>query len=321
MAPSAGPSRASAQGPAPSARCQWLPPPGPPGRPPRAPLRPHSDSDLGSDHSYNRVVAADPSPQRYRVEELASEADVSVDTIRFYQKRRLLPPPVREGRVGWYDPEHLERLGRIRELQRRGFSLALIRRLLDGGLDAADETLADAVVHAGDRDDHDEPEEFLTVDELSARSGVPAALIEAVAREGLLVPRSRDDPRFTAADVAIVRHGLRLLEVGLPLPELLALARRHHAATRAIADEAVALFDAHVRRRVQASDADDDAKAEELVDAFRVLLPSVTALVAHHFRRVLLGVAEEHLEAVGEPAELAAAHVEATRRLESVWPA
>ena len=33
-----------------------------------------------------------------------------------------------------------------------------------------------------------------------------------------------------------------------------------------------------------------------------MLLPSVTALVAHHFRRVLLAVAQEHLEAVGERA-------------------
>ena len=44
---------------------------------------------------------------------------MSVDTIRFYQKRRLLPPPDREGRVAWYGPEHVERLARIRELQRR----------------------------------------------------------------------------------------------------------------------------------------------------------------------------------------------------------
>jgi DNA-binding transcriptional MerR regulator len=285
-------------------------------------VRTSTDSDLGSDHSYNRLVATAPFSQRYRVEELAAHADVSVDTIRFYQKRRLLAPPAREGRVGWYGSDHVERLVRIRDLQQRGFSLALIRRLLDGGLDPADEPLADAVLHAGDRDDRrGEPEEFLTLDELASRSGVPAALIEAVVREGLLVPRSHDEARFTDADVAIVRNGLRLLEVGLPLPELLALARHHHAATRAIAEEAVALFDEHVRARVRASDATDDIKAQELVDAFRVLLPSVTALVAHHFRRVLLSVAEEHLEAVGEPAELAAAHEEAARRLESVWPA
>jgi hypothetical protein len=51
-----------------------------------------------------------------------------------------------------------------------------------------------------------------------------------------------------------------------------------------------------------------------------VLLPSVTALVAHHFRRVLLEVAQEHLESVGDSAELVAANAEASRRLEVVWP-
>ena len=39
---------------------------------------------------------------RIRVEELARQASVSVDTIRFYQKRQLLPPPEREGRIAWY---------------------------------------------------------------------------------------------------------------------------------------------------------------------------------------------------------------------------
>ena len=57
---------------------------------------------------------------RLRVEELAERADVSVDTIRFYQKRQLLPPPAREGRVAWYGPEHVERLARIRELRADG---------------------------------------------------------------------------------------------------------------------------------------------------------------------------------------------------------
>ena len=44
--------------------------------------------------------------------------------------------------------------------------------------------------------------------------------------------------------------------------------------------------------------------------AVLVVLPAVTGLVEHHFRRVLLEVAQEHLEAVGEPAELAAAQAE-----------
>src|SRR4051794_13515705 len=87
-------------------------------------------------------------PTRIRVEELARQASVSVDTIRFYQKRRLLPPPAREGRIAWYGADHVERLARIRELQREGFSLAMIRRVLAGELDAADEPLAAAVLGA-----------------------------------------------------------------------------------------------------------------------------------------------------------------------------
>jgi DNA-binding transcriptional MerR regulator len=90
-----------------------------------------------------------------RVEDLARAADVSVDTIRFYQKRRLLPPPTRRGRIAWYGPEHTERLARIRDLQRRGFSLALIRRMLDGELDAADVPLAAAVAAAAASPDDD----------------------------------------------------------------------------------------------------------------------------------------------------------------------
>lgn len=248
-----------------------------------------------------------------RVEELARRADVSVDTIRFYQKRRLLPPPRREGRIAWYGDTHVERLARIKDLQRRGFSLVVIRRLLEGELDPADEPLAAAVAAA-----EGGPEELLTADELAARAGVPRELLDAVVEEGLLVPRVDDgDARFTTADVEVVAAGLRLVETGLPMPELLALARRHHTVTRATAEEAVALFDAHVRQPLLHSDLEDDARAERLVEAFRVLLPAVSALVAHHFQRVLLQVAQEHLAAVGDPAELAAAEAEARRGLEA----
>ena len=77
------------------------------------------------------------------------------------------------------------------------------------------------------------------------------------------------------------------------------------------------LFDEHIRKPLRASDLPDDDKAQQLVDAFRVMLPAVTALVEHHFRRVLLAVAQEHLESVGDAMEIAAVAVEATRRIES----
>ncbi len=253
---------------------------------------------------------------RLRVEELAGQADVSVDTIRFYQKQRLLPPPRRDGRLAWYTDDHLERLGRIKELQRRGFTLAVIRRFLTGELDPADEPLAAAVAGGGD-----EAEEFFDLQELGARAGVPGALIDSLVREGLLVARLHDGrPSFTPADVAVLKAGLKVLEAGLPLPELLAMASDHHAVTREFAARAVELFDTHVREPLRASDLPEAEKAQRLVEAFRTLLPAVTSLVAHHFSRVLLQVAQEHLESVGEPSEIAAAETEAGRRLEVAWP-
>jgi len=259
-------------------------------------------------------------PGPFRVEDLARRADVSVDTIRFYQKRKLLPPPTREGRVAWYGAAHLERLRRIRDLRAEGLTLALIGRMLDGAIDPTDVPLAAAVATA-ERSDELRAEEFLTLDELATRAGVPRPLLEAVAREHLLVPRTHDgEARYTSADVAVVQQGLRLLEQGLPLPELLALAREHHETTRAVAEHAVSLFDAYVREPLRASDLDDEAKAERLVEAFRTLLPAVTTLVAHHFRRVLLDVAQEHLESVGATAEIEAATAESARRLDAGWP-
>ena len=234
------------------------------------------------------------------MEQLAAAADVSVDTVRFYQARGLLPPPARRGRVAWYGDDHLERLGRIRALQARGLTLATIRRLLDGELDAADEALVAAVARpAGD--EADEP--LLSAEELSERTGIPVALLDAVAREGLLVPRPGG---YTAADVDVAAAGLRLLEHGLPLTELLELARDHHRAVRAVAERAVELFDEHVRRPLRASGLADDEAAARLVEAFRTLLPATATIVSHHFTRTLLAVATEHVEQVGGPAELAA---------------
>jgi hypothetical protein len=137
---------------------------------------------------------------------------------------------------------------------------------------------------------------------------VPRPILEAVVRAGVLVPRSTDGVEaFTTADVELVGAGLRLLEAGFPLADLLTLASRHDAATHAIAENAVQLFDEYVREPLRTQDLTDDERAERLVAAFRTLLPTVTTLVANHFRRVLLEVAQEHLERVGEPTELAAA--------------
>ena len=254
--------------------------------------------------------------ERWRVDELARRADLSVDTVRFYQKRRLLDPPEREGRVAWYGPEHLARLAYIRDLQAHGFTLALIVRAVRGEMDATDAPLAAAVVAAAKAEEAGAGDDLLTLQDLAARTGVALPLIEAIVDEGLLTPHLGDgEPLFAATDVAIVEAGMRLVSAGLPVPELLALARDHHSATRETAERAVAMFDEHVRTPLRAADLSDDEKADRLVDAFGDLLAAITALVTHHFRQVLLAVAQQHLEKVGDETELAAA------RTDDEWPA
>ena len=232
---------------------------------------------------------------RYRVEQLGAACDVSVDTVRYYQSRGLLPQPQREGRVAWYGPEHVERIRQIRGLQKKGLTLAAIRRVVTGELDAADADLAAAVAAA--RGEKGEEAELLSLEEFSARSGVPASLIQAVEREGIRFGRAVDGvDRYTAADIEMVRTALRLLEFGLPLPDLLALARDADGAMRGLAERAVELFDEHVRKPIRDTAGDEERAAEQMVEAFAELLPAVTHLVSHHFRRVLLETAEAHIE-------------------------
>lgn len=256
---------------------------------------------------------------RIRVEELAIQADVSVDTVRFYQKQGLVPPPERDGRLAWYGRHHLERIARVKDLQKRGFSLAVIRRFLAGELDPADESLAAAVVQAGGGDRAED--ELFDLAELSARTSVAPPLLESLVREGLLIPRpTAAGPRFTTADASTVAAGVRLVEAGLPMPELFELARRHHAVTREIATDAVELFDTYIRRPLRDSSMPEAEKGDRLAEAFATLMPAVTSLVANHFRRVLIQVAQERLEAVGAAASLEAAGADAGTGLHATVP-
>jgi DNA-binding transcriptional MerR regulator len=70
--------------------------------------------------------------QRLRIGELASRAAISVDAIRFYEKRGLLPKAPRSaGHFRVYSPSDLERVRFIRQMQALGFSLREIRELVD----------------------------------------------------------------------------------------------------------------------------------------------------------------------------------------------
>ncbi len=267
-----------------------------------------------------------------RVEQLSAQADVSVDTVRYYQSKGLLAPPRREGRIAWYGDGHLERLTRIRSLQQRGFTLATIARLVSGELDAADEALLVQLsglepAGSGTAVEARPPDPgtgaagaapSYTLTELAGATGVPLALLKALEAEDLLIPtRVAGQERYTEEDVAASRAGLRLLEWGIPLTDVLDLARRHNEATEATARQAVEMFARHVREPLRtgarpdalhqavapAGDPSGDAAADHLVQAYAELLEAVNTLVGHHFTRTLVRVALDHVEREGTEEE------------------
>ena len=246
----------------------------------------------------------------YRVEQLAAETGLSVDTVRFYQGRGLLHPPRRVGRVAWYDDAHLTRLVRIRDLQRRGFTLATIVRVLEGELDEADEALVDALSArpAPATPQGAPPAGTFDLEVLAGRTGVPVALLRSLEREHLLVPqRIGADERYTDDDIGVVAAGLVLLEQGVPLSDLLDVARLHHAATETVARRAVELFADHVRAPQREGAGGSESPATRLADAYTAMLGAVTTLVTHHFTRTLQRAALDQIEHAAATDELAAA--------------
>lgn len=66
-----------------------------------------------------------------KIGDLARETGTVVETIRFYEKIRLLPAPGRtSGNYRAYDASHLRRLSFIRRARDLGFSIDQVRELL-----------------------------------------------------------------------------------------------------------------------------------------------------------------------------------------------
>jgi DNA-binding transcriptional MerR regulator len=162
-------------------------------------------------------------------------------------------------------------------------------------LDPADAALATAVRRPVD--DTDAPYDIAA---LAREVGASETLLASVARAGLLLPHhvtGDGTSRYSAADVEAVRAGLTLLDAGLPLSELLALAGPTDAAVRDIAERAVEAFLRFVRDPVLGSDEEDEVVGTRLVTAYEQMLPATERLVAHHLRRRLILAALERLSA------------------------
>lgn len=67
----------------------------------------------------------------YRIGEIAEKLGIPIDTLRYYEKINIIPPPRRNNGVRLYNELDMSRLRFLRRAQRMGFSLEEIKLLLE----------------------------------------------------------------------------------------------------------------------------------------------------------------------------------------------
>lgn len=227
-----------------------------------------------------------PPSDGWRVDDLARRADMTVDTVRYYQREGLVPEGRREGRVKLYGPAHLDRLERIRELQRRGFSLAAIRILLGRG---RDDVLEGIFADRGDR-------ASFTLDELVERSGIDPELAGALLASGLLRdPADFGRDTYDGDDLDLLRTMGELHGMGIPTKALLELGRIYAEGIEATQREVVELFT--TGGQVDWGPGELETFQESSAQRAGAILPLARQLVdyAHHrtIQRLALDAAEQ----------------------------
>jgi DNA-binding transcriptional MerR regulator len=180
------------------------------------------------------------------IEQLASQADTATSTVRMYQTKGLLPPPVRRGRIGYYGPGHLSRLRLIADLQEQGFSLASIKRLTEAWQSgrSLDDVLGletqVASVWAREEPARLGLREFR---ELFAGQKVTPALITRAIRMGLI---SIDGTSVVVRNPSFLRIGSELARQGIPAAEILDELRALQTAADSIAERFTRVFERHM---------------------------------------------------------------------------
>ena len=200
----------------------------------------------GSAHGYATLAADDaPAEREYRIGELAREAAITVRTLRYYQERKLLPPPRRQGRIGWYSRAHLNRLRVIGQLLDRGHALSGISELLSAwerGYDLADLLGFEEAMTAPWSHDVRVPVSVAGTSELFQGQLTPEVLEEAI-RLGYI---DVDGDRVLRVSRRLLDTTTILVREGIPLTAILATGRELQAGLDKIASLLVELVTSHV---------------------------------------------------------------------------
>ncbi|WP_231328795.1 MerR family transcriptional regulator [Actinomadura graeca] len=218
--------------------------------------------------------------REYRIGELARAAGVPVRTLRYYQERKLLPPPRRSGRVGLYSDEHLARLRMIGGLLERGHTLEGIRELLAAWEQGRDIGTVLGVAQAVTTPWSHEVPVTMSRDELEAlfpdEDGTGA--LERAAALGVI---EVDGDRVTHWSRRQLDATATLVRAGVPLDAVLSVGRDLQRSMDDLAAVFVRLIATHVVGRV------GDQDLGELTGTLARLRPGAQVTVEAGFARAM----------------------------------
>jgi DNA-binding transcriptional MerR regulator len=209
------------------------------------------------------------------LDELTARVGMSVRNVRFYTSKGLVPPPIRRGRSGYYNADHVARLELVRELQSHGFTLAAIERYvaqIPTNASPEDVALHRAMLAPWQADTAVE----LSRAELEQRAGrsLTDDDLATLAALGIVLRTKRGRWEVAVSQLSV---GLGLLDLGFPTEAAIAAADVYAAHGRAIAEELYELFRTMVWPAYKESGASPE-KLQEVVERLKPL--SVASLVS-----------------------------------------
>ena len=199
--------------------------------------KPTSKSSSRKDQKLN----ADSGAEEFSIDELARVADTTVRNVRAYQDRGLIPPPERRGRKGIYTGVHLRLLKVINQLLDRGYTINNIKELLSAvekGHDVVELLGLEAAIASPWTG---EMPRYFTISELSKIFKVKVSLkslgvINTAVKLGVL---EREGDRFLAPSPKLVHTAGELVQLGVPIDDLLEILRLMRGNVQRVADELV----------------------------------------------------------------------------------
>ena len=177
------------------------------------------------------------------IDELAQSVEMSVRNLREWRTLGLLPPAEIRGRVGYYAPGVVTRIEWIKQLHAQGFTLELIRRMLDASDGFGEDVMQLASALRAPFREGDAP--AIDIAEWTERWGaVTPGDMRRATELGVIRERADGQFEFTSARAARVAEALHGL--GLSLDEVLEATAKIRAHTDGVAELFEGLWMRHI---------------------------------------------------------------------------